>query len=145
MKRTLVTAAAVIIAGVACTTSYEKISDAEVDASQKEAALQVATKLWSRCSTGQHEKLASSEATPEMVDGLGPEKMAAACSSAKSQFGDFSGLDYAETWKPKSGPLRVYRFKGRFSNATTAPEIRVVMDGTKLSGLWIKPWSETLR
>lgn len=78
-----------------------------------------------------------------MQSGLSPEKQASTCSSIKGQFGDYQSMDYSETWKMKSGSLRIHRFKGHFSKATTPPEIRVVMDGQKLSGLWLKPWTDT--
>ena len=59
-------------------------------------------------------------------------------------FGDYVSMDYAETWKPKMSSLRVYRFKGHFAKGSAAPEIRVVMDGSnKLSGFWLKPWTDT--
>jgi hypothetical protein len=128
-----------------CSGGFDKMPESDVDASQKATAQRIGTKMWDGCKTGKHEPLGEDEAIKEMRDGLTPAKMAAACESARTQFGAYSGMDYAETWKPKSGSLRVYRFKGRFDKASTAPEIRVVMEGTKLSGLWIKPWSSDLR
>ncbi len=108
-------------------------------------AQRIGTRLWEGCRTGQHAPLGEDEAIKEMREGLTPERMASTCASTRAQMGDFVSMEYAETWKPSMGALRVYRFKGRFTNATTPPEIRVVMDGSKLSGFWLKPWSDTLR
>ena len=134
-----------LVSVVGCSGGFEKMPDADVDAAQREAAQRIGNKLWLACGTGQHESLRDDEAIKEMQAALSPEKMRSTCATTRAQFGDFSAMDYAETWKPKSGALRVYRFKGRFSNAASPPEIRVVMEGTKLSGLWIKAWSDTLR
>jgi len=133
------------VALAGCSSGFEKLPEADVDGAQRDAAQKVGMKLWSSCVSGQHEALRDDEAIKEMIAGLSPDKMKSTCATTKAQFGDFSTMTYAETWKPKSGALRVYRFKGQFSNPGAAPEIRVVMEGTKLSGLWIKPWSDTLR
>jgi hypothetical protein len=129
----------------ACTTGFEKVPEANVDADQKAAAQRLAERIYQGCNSGSHQPLGEQEAVAEMREALTPAKLAATCTSIKGQFGDYQSLDYAETWKPSSGALRVYRFKGHFARSTDAPEIRVVMDGPKLSGFWLKPWAETLR
>ncbi len=123
---------------VAC-GALEKVPDADVDATQKATAERIATKIYEGCKTGQHEALGD-EAIPEMNAALSPDKQKATCQSVKGVFGDYVSMDYAETWKQRS--LRVYRFKGHFSKGAP-PEIRVVMDGPKLSGFWLKPWTDT--
>lgn len=139
--------AAVVVTLFACSGcgGFEKVSEADVDGAQKAAAQRLAVRIYEGCRSGAHEALTDDEAIKEMRDALSPAKLAATCGSIKGQFGDYQSLDYAETWKPSSGSLRVYRFKGHFSKASDTPEIRVVMDGSKLSGFWLKPWSETLR
>ncbi len=135
--------AAILIAG--CGGGFEKVSEGDVDADQKATAQAIGTRLWEGCRTGQHAPLTEDEAIKEMREALTPAKLASTCSSVKGQFGDYQSMDYAETWKAKSGALRVYRFRGHFSNSSATPEIRVVMDGKKLSGFWLKPWADTLR
>jgi hypothetical protein len=138
-------AAVVALGFLACTGSFEKVSEADVDAQQKLAAQRLAERIYEGCRSGSHQPLGEQEAIPAMREALTPAKLAATCASITGQFGDYRSLDYAETWKPGMGSLRVYRFKGHFSKTTDTPEIRVVMDGAKLSGFWIKPWSDTLR
>jgi len=130
---------------VACSGQFEKVPEANVDAQQKAAAQHLAERIYEGCRSGTHQALSAEEAITEMREALTPAKLAGTCASIKGQFGEYQSLDYAETWKPMAGALRVYRFKGHFSNTPAPPEIRVVMDGPKLSGFWIKPWSETLR
>jgi hypothetical protein len=137
--RMMVGLATLAISG--CGLAPEKMSETDVDSSQKAAAQALATKLMEACRDGRFEPLGD-EAIAAMRDGLTPEKQKAACASMTGQFGDYTGIDYAETWKQRG--LRIYRFKGHFSRSE--PEIRVVMDGdNKLSGFWFKPWSDTLR
>ncbi|CAN5802016.1 hypothetical protein BH11MYX4_BH11MYX4_15210 [soil metagenome] len=130
---------------VACSGRYEKVPEGDVDAAQKAAAQRLATTIYEGCRTGVHAPLGADEAIPEMREALTPAKLAATCASIKGQFGEYQSLDYAETWRPGSGGLRVFRFRGHFASTQDTPEIRVVMDGQKLSGFWLKPWSDALR
>lgn len=126
-----------------CNGALEKLPEADVDAGQKATAQRLAAKIYEGCKTGQHEALGD-EAIPEMRDALTPEKQKATCQSIATMFGDYVSMDYAETWKSKVTSLRVYRFKGHFSKGNATPEIRVVLDGSsKLSGFWLKPWTDT--
>ena len=128
-----------------CGGQFEKVPEASVDVTQKAAAQALATRIYEGCRSGRHEPLGEDEAIKEMREGLSPAKLAITCASIKGQFGDYQSLEYAETWKPSSGALRVYRFKGHFSSTTDTPEIRVVMDDRKLSGFWLKPWADPMR
>ena len=123
---------------------FERVPEPQVDLQQKAAAQRIASRIYEGCVSGKHEPLGDDEAIPEMRDAFSPAKLTATCAAIKTQFGDYQSLDYAETWKPRSGSIKVYRFKGHFSKSTDAPEIRVVMDGAKLSGFWLKPWSDEL-
>ena len=128
---------------VGCNGALERLPEGDVDAAQKATAQRLATKIYEGCKTGQHEALGE-EAIPEMRGALTPEKQKATCQSVATMFGDYVSMDYAETWKSKVTSLRVYRFKGHFSKGNATPEIRVVLDGSgKLSGFWLKPWTDT--
>jgi len=127
----------------ACSVGLEKVPEADVDAAQRAAAQRIATRIYEGCKTGQHDALGD-EAIPEMREALSPDRQKSTCQSVATVFGDYVSMDYAETWKSKMTSLRVYRFKGHFSKGSTTPEIRVVMDGSnKLSGFWLKPWTDT--
>jgi hypothetical protein len=125
-------------------SGFEKVPEPEVSTEQKDIARRLAARIYSSCATGKYEALREDEAIPEMRDALAPAKLPATCDAIKKEFGDYQSLDYAETWKPKSGSLKVFRFRGHFSKGGDAPEIRVIMDGTKLSGFWLKPWNDVL-
>jgi hypothetical protein len=141
---TITLAALAVVACAACNGGLEKLPEADVDAAQKAAAQRIATKIYESCKTGQHETLGADDAIPEMRDALSPEKQKATCQSVAGMFGDYVSMDYAETWKSKFTSLRVYRFKGHFSKGTETPEIRVVMDSSnKLSGFWLKHWTDS--
>jgi hypothetical protein len=134
-----------VAATAACNGALERLPEADVDASQKAIAQRIATKIYESCKSGQHEALGE-EAIPEMREALSPEKQKATCQSVGTMFGDYVSIDYAETWKSKVTSFRVYRFKGHFSKSSATPEIRVVLDSSgKLSGFWLKPWTETPR
>jgi hypothetical protein len=129
----------------ACGGGLERVPEAEVDATQRALAERLATKIYDGCRTGRYEALGD-EAIPAMQEGLSPDKQKQTCAQIAGMFGDYVSMEYAETWKPKFGALYVYRFKGHFSKSGATPEIRVVLDrSNKLSGFWLKPWTETPR
>jgi len=143
-RNTMIAVLALAASTAACNGALERVPEADVDATQKATAQRIATKIYEGCKSGQHDALGADEAIPEMRDGLSPAKQKATCDSVGTMFGDYVSMDYAETWKSKVTSLRVYRFKGHFSKGNAAPEIRVVLDGSnKLSGFWLKPWTDS--
>lgn len=146
LARILTLVALALAACAGCNGGLEKLPESDVDAAQKAAAQRIATKIYESCKTGQHEALGADEAIPEMRDALSPDKQKSTCQSVAGMFGEYQSMDYAETWKSKFTSLRVYRFKGHFSKGNETPEIRVVMDSSnKLSGFWLKHWSDTIQ
>jgi hypothetical protein len=132
-----------LLLAAACGGGLERVPEAEVDVTQKATAERIARRLYEACRTGTYEALGD-EAIPAMRDALTPDKQRQTCGSITGMFGDYVSMDYAETWKPKFGGLAVFRFKGHFSKSPATPEIRVVIDrANKLSGFWLKPWTET--
>jgi hypothetical protein len=120
-----------------------KIPESDVDPGQKAAAIKIASKIYEGCRDGRYESLGD-EAIAEMRDALTPDKQKKTCAQIQSQFGDYKSMDYAETWKQKGA--NVYRFKGHFSKTEDTPEIRVVLDSdSRLTGFWLKPWSDSLK
>lgn len=75
---------------------------------------------------------------------LTPETQSAIYAQIKNEFGDFESLVYSETWIDSSNPIyKVFRFKGTFAKSTKKLEVRVVLDNAnKISGFWLKPWSD---
>jgi hypothetical protein len=143
-RTTMIAALTLLASAAACNGALERVPEADVDANQKATAQRIATKIYESCKSGQHETLGGDEAIPEMREALSPARQKATCGSVATMFGDYVSMDYAETWKSKVTSLRVYRFKGHFSKGSAAPEIRVVLDGSnKLSGFWLKPWTDT--
>ncbi len=129
----------------ACAGGLDKMSESDVDASEKATAQRLATKIYEGCRDGRYEALGGGEAVGAMRDSLTPTKLASTCASIQGSFGTFVSMDYVETWRPTFGATRVYRFKGHFASTPETPEIRVVMERSRLSGFWLKPWSDTLR
>lgn len=141
-SRAPIRVAVLALALLGCNRAMDRVLETNVDSVQKALAQETGMKLHERCKSGKFEPLGD-EATPAMREGLTPDKQKAACESMRAMFGDFQSLTYAETWRVQG--LNVYRFKGKFSKTSDTPEIRVVLDAqSKLSGLWVKPWNDTL-
>jgi Protein of unknown function (DUF3887) len=88
------------------------------------------------------------EFTPQMQEGLSPKLQKQSFDQIRSMFGDYRGMTFVEALTarfllPKG---TVYRFKGTYSRASEQPEIRVVFDSKgKISGFWLKPWTEEMQ
>ncbi len=134
--------AALVALSLAACTQLERVPEGDVDTGQRAAAQRIATKIYEGCKSGNIEPLTDAEASPEMRAAMTVEKQRQSCDGIKKTFGDYTSMDYAETWKARGTGLVVYRFKGHFSGGPSTPEIRVVMDGSKLSGFWLKPWAD---
>ena len=137
----------ILILVVGCSKSqFETLPPEKVDLVQKSVAESLATDLLNSMKSGEYKELGE-EATPAMQSGLSPEKQKMAYNQIKEIFGDFQSLSYYETCIPKEGNNMgtIYRFKGKFDSEST-PEIRVVMNNkNKLSGFWVKPWSDEIK
>jgi hypothetical protein len=143
--RSLVLPLALVAALALGCNALERVPEGDVDASQRAAAERIAAKIYEACRDGHIEPLTAAEASPEMRQGMSVEKMRTSCDGITKMFGTYVSMDYAETWRPRGTSLFVYRFKGHFSKGGQTPEIRVVMDGDKLSGFWLKPWADRPR
>ena len=142
MKRTALVSTILLL--TAC-NQLERVADGDVDTTQRAQALKVATKIYEACRDNKIEPLAEADATREMRESMTVDKQRQSCEAIKKQFGDYQSMDYAETWHARGTSLNVYRFKGHFSKGGDEPEIRVVMEGDKLSGFWLKPWASRPR
>jgi hypothetical protein len=142
--KSLLAAAPLLLAVAAC-NQLERVADGDVDTGQRAAAQRIATKIYEACRDNKIEPLSEAEAIREMRESMTVDKQRQSCEAIKKQFGDYQSMDYAETWHARGTSLNVYRFKGHFSKGGDEPEIRVVMEGDKLSGFWLKPWASRPR
>jgi hypothetical protein len=123
---------------------YQRLPETKVDSAARNRAQTFTLELLKRWKAGQFQLL-SSESTEIMRSRLAPQAQREAWESVQGEFGDFKSLNYAETWGPQAGgPVRVYRFRGKFSGTAPA-EVRVVLDSAgKVAGFWVKPWRDEL-
>ncbi len=123
----------------------KKAAESEVDKGSVQLAEKFADTFLTKSRNGSWYQF-TDEAIDEIKAALTEEKQKASYSQIKSTFGDYVSLEYAETWLSPSNPgLRLIRFKGQFASSANKAEIRVVLNKSgKISGFWIKPWSETL-
>ena len=118
-----------------------------VQSEQRHLAEQLATRILQGHEQGRFESLKPEEATEDFRKGFTAEVQRRSHQAIGLLFGDFEGLDYVETRSIDSQPhLLIHRFKGRYGAASSAPEVRVILDRDgRLAGLWIKPWQEQMQ
>lgn len=144
MKKSLFILLATLILGLnASSQSYIKLKDAEVTKAEIETA-QIFAHSFLSLNKGGLPYLFKDEAIDVVKTQLTPDNQRIAYAQIKSEFGDFESLAYAETWIDSSNSTyKVFRFKGCFSKSVKKLEIRVVLDkANKISGFWLKPWSD---
>jgi hypothetical protein len=126
---------------------FKKIPDPDINSAQVEQARGIVDSLYAAWQAGKFEPV-SDEFTSEMQKGLTPQLQEQSFKQIKNMFGDYRGLDFVEALTARFLFPRgtVYRFKGSYSQTSSQPEIRVVIDSAgKVSGLWIKPWNDELQ
>lgn len=138
-------AALPFVALVACNSAkYEKVPEAEVDATQKAAAETFATATLTAWNKEAHYPV-SVPATDEFKAAQNDEtKQKAAAKSIKADAGEFKSLTFHEVQRSDPPKHVIYRFKGSFAKKDPM-EVRVVYTkDDKLGGFWIKPWKDAL-
>lgn len=134
------------LASVGCNSmQFEKIPDAQVDATRKATAETFATTTLQAWSRDEYPALGD-EASEEMKKGNTPEAQKAADKAMEKDLGNFKSLVFAEAFATKPARFEVHRFKGTFDKLAEQCEIRVVFDTDgKVSGFWVKPWREGIQ
>jgi hypothetical protein len=122
----------------------ERVISERVDGTRQDAAMAFALGYLESRKAGKFAPLGD-EVTAEMRETLTPERQQQAYESITAQVGEFQSLDYVEAQRLPDDPgTMIYRFRGTFTK--DRPEVRVVHDAAgKVSGFWIKPWSDELR
>ncbi|RMF30216.1 MAG: hypothetical protein D6765_03420, partial [Bacteroidetes bacterium] len=125
---------------------FEQVPPEERDEVQEQIAEAFAWRFFRVCDSGRFETLSEEEATQTMAKALTPERQQQACEENRARYGKLEALRLVEVARPKGGSaLRIFRFRGDFTNSVEQPEIRVVLDGrNRLAGIWLRPWNEKM-
>jgi 16S rRNA C967 or C1407 C5-methylase (RsmB/RsmF family) len=129
-----------------CSQDFKKLNSADVDAKKIKISQKFANEYFTALKNGSYYQF-KEEAIEILKNQLTEQNQKAIYQQLKDQFGDFKSLEYAETWIQSSNPsLNIFRFKGDFEKSNKKLEIRVVLnESDKISGFWIKPWSDMLK
>lgn len=133
--------AQVVLAATA--SKYKPVPEKEVNIQQRDRAKTIASDILTKWLNGKYEPFPD-DFDEEVKKISTPEAQKVAADRIKELFGDYKGLEYAETViSPILPGVVFYRFKGTFSSAKEKPEVLVVFDGTgKITGFWVKPWEK---
>jgi hypothetical protein len=126
---------------------FSKVPQAEVNAGFVQKAQQIMDSLYAKWKDGTFEPVGD-EFTPEMRKGLSPELQKQSFEQIRSMFGDYQEMTFVEALTARFFVPEgtVYRFKATYSGTSEHPEIRMVFDSDgKISGLWLKPWSDEMQ
>lgn len=125
--------------------NFQKLADSEVDAAKIEIAKKFASDYMTKQKDNSYYQF-KDEAIDAVKNQLTEERQKTIYKQIKNNFGDFESLEYAETWIHKGdADYRIYRFKADFEKSTKKLEIRVVLnESDKITGFWIRPWSDVL-
>lgn len=132
--------------GTACgKPQLDKVEDSKVDAQRRDKALEIGSRILTDWAKDSYPKLGEAEAAEEFRKAHNADDAQEASDKAlEKQLGNFESMAYHETLRSKDGKLEVYRFKGRFQQASEM-EVRVVFDAAaKLTGFWVKPWKDQI-
>ncbi len=129
-----------------CSQDFKKISDSKINKENLQIAQDFATNYLTKLKNGEYYQF-QDEAIDVLKNQLTEKNQKAVYQQLKDKFGDFQGLEYAETWiQGNSNSIQIFRFKSDFEKSNKKLEVRVVLnDSKKVAGFWIKPWSDVLK
>ena len=129
-----------------CSQDYRKLSESEVDSKKARIANDFATNFLKKLNSGAHYEF-TDEATETFKQKFDQQSQTAVSQQLNNNFGEYKSLEYSETWIKISNPeMNIFRFKGDFAKGNRKLEIRVVLNkDDKISGFWIKPWSDIFK
>ncbi len=143
---TLILSISILFCLNSCSQDFKKIPDSEVNKENLKIANDFATNYLTKLKNGEYYQF-QDEAISTLKNQLTEENQKAVYKQLKDMFGDFQGLEYAETWiQGNSTAIQIFRFKSDFGNSNKKLEVRVVLNDSKqIAGFWIKPWSDMLK
>jgi 16S rRNA C967 or C1407 C5-methylase (RsmB/RsmF family) len=143
---TLIFGTLILLCLNSCSQDLKKLSDSETDLKKVQIAQKFANDYLTKLKNGSYYQL-QDEAIDIFKNQLTEDNQKAMYKQLKDQFGDFKALEYTETWiQSSNSAIKIYRFKSDFEKSNKKLEIRVVLnESDKISGFWIKPWSDMLK
>ena len=144
-KLTFITGLMIAYSVTSCSQDYEKLDTADIDEKKVKIAQDFATSYFTNLKNGTIYEF-KDKAIEAIVTNQTPENQKAVYKQLKVKFGDFKSLAFSEVWCPVAAPSHhIIRFKSDFSESSKKLEIRVVVnESDKISGFWVKPWSDIL-
>lgn len=143
MKNSLIIVALLLLGLFTNAQNFIKLKDGDVTSKEITVAQSFAN-TYLTLNRGGMPYLFKDEAIDALKFQLTTETQMTVYNQIKNEFGDFESLSYSETWIDSSNStFKVFRFKGIFSKSTKKLEIRVVLNSAnKVSGFWLRPWSD---
>ncbi len=141
----LIFGVSILFSSGACSQEFTKLKDSEADQNKIKIAKDFASGFLNSVKNGET-YLFQDEIVDVLKNQLTAENQKATYQQLKNEFGDFQSLEYAETWiQGGNKTVQVVRLKGDFDKSNKKLEIRIVInESNKISGFWIKPWSDML-
>lgn len=141
-KIILLLGVAILLGFGSCASDYKKSSEAEVNQETVQMVEQFATDYLTKLKNGEYYEF-QDEATEQLKNGLTKEVQIASYKQVKDAFGDFESLEFIEMRVQEKEPVMyIYRLKGTFGGGKKL-EVRVVLnEEEKISGFWIRKWSD---
>ena len=129
-----------------CSQDFEKVPPTQAGEATIEMGRKFNDQFYNTLKQGRAYEFGT-EATAEVKRKISPEMQKSLYKQVKDQFGDYVESEFVEAWIQKSNPqYKILRYKGKFSKSETKLELRVVYDGSnKVTGFFIKPWSDMLK
>ena len=128
-----------------CSRDYKKLSPTEVDKENLQMVESFIVNYFTKLKNGEPYEF-SHEATEMMKNQMTADFQKEAYRQLKEMFGDYKTSEYVETWIHSKEPaIKIFRFKSEFVNSKKKLEVRVVLDeSNRISGFWVRPWSDIL-
>ncbi|HEX8576960.1 MAG TPA: hypothetical protein VF677_11765 [Flavobacterium sp.] len=153
MKKMICIAAIIIVTG--CKTAVTtvpsvvnvnpivKLTPTEVDAAEKSRVYELGKRVLNSCKTSKFKRYTTSEATPEVIGNITPEKISRTCQKFRLKYGDFKDIELVEVIQDNNAKTKIYRYKAKYQRDFVTKELRVTLnDENKISGIKSTDWTD---
>lgn len=121
---------------------YKSIEITKADVRQKERAYEFGKRVLSACNSSRFKQFTASEATEQLRKNTTPDRLTKTCQKYRAKYGTFKDLRLVEVIEYKKSELILYRYKAAYQKNNTIKELRVIMDGDRVTSIQSRDWTD---
>ena len=123
----------------------EKLSDVQVNNSQKNKTTALGKQILRTCNTANFIPFTEREATATLRKNMTRQRLSKICAKYQEKYGDFKELKFIEAYHDNKNQTIVYRYKALYEKKIANKELRITANKkNQIAGVNSKDWKDLL-